>query len=74
MQPMSNSDPNTSLQVPSRDVIPAVKQGEMLSAHAASQAGPPWAEGQPRLAARAPQGKKGTHSLPRLPGSRQSSL
>lgn len=61
---MSNSDPNTSLQVPSRDVIPAVKQGAMLSAHAASQAGPPSAEGQPRLAARAPQGTKGTRSLP----------
>lgn len=61
---MSNSDPNTSPQVPSRDVIPAVKQGAMLSAHAASQAGPPSAEGQPRLAARAPQGMKGTRSLP----------
>lgn len=61
---MSNPDPNTSPQVPSRDVIPAVKQGAMLSAHAASQAGPPSAEGQPRLAAHAPQGTKGTRSLP----------
>lgn len=40
----------------------------------APQSGPVSGEGRPRLVARAPQGKKGTRSLPRIPGSRQSGL